>query len=56
MTSHKCNKEREIDLIYKKLDKIETKIDDLNSWKLKIIGGSLVIMFVVSIIFKTKLF
>lgn len=53
---HECNKTREIDSMSRKLDRIEVKIDDLVSWKFKLIGGSFVVIFIVSIFFKTKLF
>ena len=65
--NHPCNKEREIDLLHSRFDsleekldkrdeKINQKLDSLISWKLKIIGGASVVIFVSSILFKTKLF
>lgn len=54
--NHPCNKEREINLIHAKLDKMDTKLDNLNSWKFKLMGGSFVIMLFISLLFKTKLF
>lgn len=61
--SHICDKEREIDLIhrdtdliFKKLEKMDQKLDNLNSWMMKVVGGSIVVVFIISLMFKTKLF
>lgn len=35
-----------------RFDKIDKKLDDLNSWKFKIIGGSIAISFIITIFIK----
>lgn len=52
MSTHKCDKEREIDLIHSCLVEIKEeqkrtsdKIEELNSWKFKLIGGGAIIGF-----------